>query len=183
MLEGVELVPAGLAGAVGAPPLDILDQLSVRLARLLRVRIPVQTALLEINAAWHGERQQAWSTEVLALMNGRPSRPGIVRVACTELDLAVPVLTFVFGEALLRGNSAVVSFHRLRNEYYGFPPDQDLLLERAAKETLHELGHTRGLRHCHDWRCVMSAAHAVERVDVRAAAFCRECADGWSAFG
>lgn len=183
MLESVELIPAGLSGAIGAPPLEILDRLSVRLARMLRVRIPVRTRLLEINSAWHDERQQAWSTEVLALMNGEDRRPGVVRVAYTELDLAAPVMTFVFGEALLRGGSAVVSLCRLRSEYYGFPPDEELLLERALKETLHELGHTRGLRHCHDWRCVMSSAHAVERVDVREAAFCRECADGWSAFG
>ncbi|NWF85250.1 MAG: hypothetical protein HXY18_15650 [Bryobacteraceae bacterium] len=183
MLESVELVPAGLAGAVGAPGVEILDRIAVRLARLLHVRIPVRTGALDISAAWHEERQQVWSTEVLALMNGAPRQPGMVRVAYTELDLAVPVLTFVFGEALLGGASAVVSLRRLRNEYYGFPPDEDLLLDRAVKETLHELGHTRGLRHCHDLRCVMSSAHAVERVDIREAAFCRECAEGWSAFG
>lgn len=183
MLESVELVPAGLASGVGVPPLEVLDLLSVRLARMLRVRMRVMTAVLEINGAWHDERQQVWSTEVLALMKGKANPAGTVRVAFTELDLAVPVLTFVFGEALLRGGSAVVSLHRLRNDYYGLPADEELLVERALKETLHELGHTRGLRHCHDYRCVMSTAHAVERVDVRAAAFCEGCAAGWAAFG
>jgi archaemetzincin len=183
MLESVELVPAGLASGVGVPPLEVLDQLSVRLARMLRVRIRVLTAAMEIDQAWHDERQQAWSTEVLSLMNGNAPAAGTVRVAFTDLDLAVPVLTFVFGEALLRGGSAVVSLHRLRNDFYGMPADGDLLVERALKETLHELGHTRGLRHCHDWRCVMSTAHAVERVDVREAAFCQGCAAGWAAFG
>ncbi len=183
MLESVELIPAGLSSGAGAPSLEILDRLAARLARLLRVRIPVRARMIEISAAWHGERRQAWSAEILALLNGEPQRPAGVRVAYTELDLAAPVLTFVFGEALLRGGSAVVSLRRLRNEFYGLPPDEDVLLERMVKETLHELGHTRGLRHCHDWRCVMSSAHGVERVDVRGAAFCRECAEGWSAFG
>lgn len=179
MLDAVELLPAGLTEGFGAPDLGLLDQLSVRLARLLRVRIPVRPAMLDIAPAWNDERGQAWSTEVLALMNGQPTHAGSVRVAYTELDLAVPVLTFVFGEALLRGGAAVVSLHRLRNEFYGLPPDEDVLLERALKETLHELGHTQGLRHCHDWRCVMSSAHAVERVDLRAAAFCPACAAAW----
>lgn len=181
MLQAVELVPAGFPDGAGAPDLGVLDQVSVRLARLLRVRIPVLISLLDIAGAWQAERQQVWSTEVLACMNEAARASGVVRVAYTELDLAVPVLTFVFGEAVLGGASAVVSLHRLRNEFYGLPGSEDLLIDRVVKETLHELGHTQGLRHCHDWRCVMSSAHAVERVDVREAAFCRECAAGWSA--
>ena len=39
----------------------------------------------------------------------------------------------------------------------------------------HELGHTFGLRHCADWRCVMTSSHAVERLDVKGAEFCRAC--------
>jgi len=179
MLDAVVLLPAGLAEGSGAPPLEFLDRISLRLARLLRVRAPVRTNPLDIAASWNPERAQAWSTEVLSLMNGEPQPVGAVRIAFTELDLAVPILTFVFGEALLRGPAAVVSLHRLRNEFYGLPPDENLLIERALKETLHELGHTQGLRHCHDWRCVMSSAHAVERVDLRSAAFCPACASAW----
>ena len=70
----------------------------------------------------------------------------------------------------------LVSAHRLRDEYYGMPGDEDLLLQRLLKETLHELGHTQGLRHCTDWRCVMSSAHTVERIDIRQAGFCAACA-------
>lgn len=179
MLDAVVLLPAGLTEGRGAPPLEFLDQVSLRLARLLRVRAPVLTTLFDIGDTWNPDRAQASSTDVLSMLNREPQPAGAVRVAFTELDLAVPILTFVFGEALLRGPAAVVSLHRLRNEFYGLPPDEDLLIERALKETLHELGHTQGLRHCHDWRCVMSSAHAVERVDIRSAAFCPACAAAW----
>ena len=81
-----------------------------------------------------------------------------------------------FGEAQVAGPAAIISMHRLRDEYYGLPPNPALLVERLTKELLHELGHTQGLRHCGDWRCVMSSAHTVERIDVRQAAFCRDCA-------
>jgi archaemetzincin len=43
-------------------------------------------------------------------------------LAVTSLDLYVPVLTLVFGEAQLDGNCAVVSLRRLRQEFYGLPP-------------------------------------------------------------
>ena len=74
----------------------------------------------------------------------------------TAYDLYVPVRTFVLGEAQLCGNCAVVSAARLSDEYYGLPPNPTLLRERWLKEAAHELGHTFGLRHCSDWRCVMS---------------------------
>jgi len=93
----------------------------------------------------------------------------------TSLDLYVPVLTFVFGEAQLEGRCALVSLHRLREEFYGLPASNDLLHERLTKEAVHELGHTFGLRHCHDWRCVMASAHGVERLDVKTAEFCPTC--------
>ncbi|MBI3470125.1 MAG: hypothetical protein HY013_02060, partial [Candidatus Solibacter usitatus] len=74
-------------------------------------------------------------------------------------------LTFVFGEAQLEGRCALVSFHRLREEFYGLPARPDLLGERLLKEAVHEVGHTFGLRHCGRWSCVMALTHAVERLD------------------
>jgi archaemetzincin len=96
----------------------------------------------------------------------------------TACDLYVPVLTFVFGEAQLDGNCAIVSTARLHEEFYGMPPRPDLLRERLLKEATHELGHTFGLRHCVDWRCVMASSHAVERLDVKTADFCKSCGSG-----
>jgi archaemetzincin len=55
------------------------------------------------------------------------------------------------------------------------PRREDLHRERLVKEAAHELGHTFGLRHCPDWRCVMSSSHGVERLDVKGADFCAGC--------
>jgi archaemetzincin len=92
------------------------------------------------------------------------------------MDLYIPVLTFVFGEAQLSDGGAVVSAHRLRQEFYGMPTNPELLHERLLKESLHELGHTYGLRHCPDYTCVMSSSNAVERIDLKNAEFCPNCA-------
>jgi archaemetzincin len=99
----------------------------------------------------------------------------------TDLDLFIPVLTFVFGEAQLNGRAALVSTYRLRSEMYGLSPDPDLLLERLVKEALHELGHTRGLLHCYQTDCVMQPSTYAELIDLKPARFCSRCQSLWAA--
>lgn len=91
------------------------------------------------------------------------------------VDLFVPVLTFVLGEAQLGGRAAIVSIHRLRNELYGLREDPGLLLDRLVKEAVHELGHNYGLLHCPMTRCVMSSSAGVEEVDLKSDRFCDRC--------
>jgi len=93
----------------------------------------------------------------------------------TGVDLFIPVLTFVFGEAQLGGRAAVVSTFRLRSEAYGLPPDPELLLARLTREVLHELGHTYGLVHCTDSACVMASTTYVEQIDLKGPSFCTGC--------
>ena len=70
---------------------------------------------------------------------------------------------------------SLVSLHRLRDDFYGLPPNERALLDRLAKEAVHEVGHTLGLRHCFDWRCVMASSHNVERIDSKEREFCSDC--------
>jgi archaemetzincin len=157
--------------------LGFLDELAAALARVFRVSCHVETAPLDARFAFDKLRGQYHSTAILLkLLGAGPEEAGARILGVTELDLFVPVLTFVFGEAQLAGHSALVSLHRLREEFYGLPAKPDLLRERAAKEAVHELGHTLGLRHCPDWRCVMASTHAVERLDLKSAEFCTRCA-------
>jgi len=176
VIAGIHLVPLSLESGEGLPELSLLDRLSAAIARALGVSVRVETEPVFVDGQHDERRNQVWSTAVLAELDRREKRPKTVVLGVTGLDLYVPVLTFVFGEAQLGGTCAVVSAHRLRNEYYGVPGDEAVLVERLLKETLHEFGHTQGLRHCAEWRCVMSSAHAVERIDLRAAAYCRDCA-------
>jgi archaemetzincin len=93
----------------------------------------------------------------------------------TEADLAIPTLTFVFGQAQLDGQVAVLSLARLRQEFYGLPSDETLLRERVTKEVLHELGHTFGLTHCAESKCVMSLATHIGLVDNKEERYCTHC--------
>ncbi|MGO9242259.1 MAG: archaemetzincin family Zn-dependent metalloprotease [Bryobacteraceae bacterium] len=173
MIEGVDLIRAGADGRK-APALDLLDRLAAVLARRLGVSARVNAPVFDIAFAADPVRGQYYSSSVLAALPAPAA--GRAALAVTEADLYVPVLTFVFGEAQLGGPRAIVSVHRLRDEYYGQPRDEAKLDARLAKEALHELGHTLGLRHCDDWRCVMASSHAVERLDLKECQYCPHCA-------
>jgi archaemetzincin len=89
------------------------------------------------------------------------------------VDLFIPVLTFVYGEALLGGRCAVVSTARLGRLPGSAGPD--LSSSRLAKECVHELGHTFGLVHCSTARCVMARSVSLASVDGKSATFCNDC--------
>jgi len=92
-----------------------------------------------------------------------------------EEDLFIPVLTFVFGEAHMHGQFAIVSSHRLKEQYYMREEDLELLEQRLLKEIVHELGHTFGLVHCIDNRCVMHNSYSVEDTDHKGIYPCEVC--------
>lgn len=129
----------------------------------------------ELAFAFNFARQQYSSTEILASL-AKLGVPGNERIlGVTAVDLYIPILTFVFGEAQLQGSCAVVSFHRLRQEFYGLPVNPVILRERLLKEAVHELGHTLPLAHCEDYQCVMSPSHGVEWIDLKTSQFCNSC--------
>ncbi len=171
-MKPIHLIP--LSNGDAAPGLDALENLASSLARLFRTPCRIRPEPFDISFAEDAGRHQFHSTPILQRLE-RAADPDTRILGVTSCDLYVPVLTFVFGEAQLDGNCAVVSMARLHEEFYGMPTRKDLLRERLVKEAVHELGHTFGLRHCSDWRCVMTSSHAVERLDLKNADFCRAC--------
>lgn len=169
-MNGIHLLPVGPVDAA------LLRDLPHALGEELQTKCDLLSPALDAEFAYHPERQQYHSTEVLVRLASL-RRPDAWRlVGITALDLYIPILTFVFGEAELNGACAVVSLHRLRQEFYGLPPDASLLRERIVKEVVHELGHTFRLSHCDDYGCVMASSHSVEWIDLKSSSFCRQCA-------
>jgi archaemetzincin len=91
----------------------------------------------------------------------------------TDHDLFIPILTYVFGEGQLGGGAAVVSTARLMEDVDLVGPQ--LLLERLAKEAVHEVGHAFGLLHCATPGCVMTRSAGIRNVDEKRPELCAEC--------
>jgi len=160
---------------IGDIALGEIEALGPTLAQRFHVPWDIVEPRLDPQFAFHAERQQFHSTDLLDRMQ-RYLGPNTWRLlGITADDLYIPILTFVFGEAQMAGPAAVVSTHRLRQEFYGLERDERLERERLLKEALHELGHTLDLRHCGDYRCAMASSHAVEWIDLKEGALCPSC--------
>lgn len=97
-------------------------------------------------------------------------------VAITGLDLYSPIFSCLFGEAQLGGCCALISLHRLGQEYYGLAEDEALFLSRCEKEVIHEISHLFGLLHCSDKNCIMYPSNNIIDTDVKSSSFCPSCA-------
>jgi archaemetzincin len=159
----------------GALPGPLLDSTATVLSQTLDVEVRQLPALSEPEQAYHAIREQWLAPEyVKALLARCPPEPGWL-LGLTDHDLFVPVLSFVFGQAQLRGRAAVVSLARLRAEFFGLPPDPELLAARLAKEVVHETGHLFGLVHCPDRLCPMSLSIGLEELDLKTSRPCASC--------
>lgn len=161
---------------VGAGVEALVDGVRAGVEATLGCPVVVASTGLDAEGFYDERRGQYWSTPMLApLARLRPAGSDRA-LGLATVDLFVPVLTFVFGEAVLDGVAAVVSAHRLHPEAYGLPPDPGRVAARLVKEAVHELGHTFGLRHCHDPACVMRASRTADDVDDKESGFCPRCA-------
>ncbi|MEF8836081.1 MAG: archaemetzincin family Zn-dependent metalloprotease [Candidatus Thermoplasmatota archaeon] len=121
-------------------------------------------------------RREQYRAEVILqyLSSEFASKEGKV-LAITSEDLYAKGLNFIFGQAQKHGKFALISLHRLRPEFWGDEKKRDLFLDRAVKEAIHELGHSFGLEHCENMRCVMTFSNRIEHTDRKKAEFCEEC--------
>ncbi|MGA7614844.1 MAG: archaemetzincin family Zn-dependent metalloprotease [Thermoanaerobaculia bacterium] len=161
---------------IGSPDPPLVDAIRFPMFQELGYSARIDESPLDPSGTLHPERQQFHSSELIEKLAARKNGRELV-LGVTPLDLYIPILTFVFGEAQLGGVAGVVSYHRLRQTFYGLEEELPLLTGRLLKEAIHETGHMLGLRHCDDYRCVMASAHSVELIDVKEPRFCPACRD------
>ena len=164
-MREVELWWVGSAG----PDAALLDGVRARLVSTFGLPVACRSPPGRPPDTFDPRRRQHASAVFLRWLAA--ASPGRV-VAVTDVDLFMPVLTFVFGEAQLGGRCAIVSTARLVLDG-GHRPE--VLLARLAKEAVHELGHTFGLLHCEHPPCVMHRSAGLRDVDAKDEALCPEC--------
>jgi archaemetzincin len=152
---------------------ETVEKVNDRVGSIFHCPVEIESGSGDLAQAYDPERKQYYSSKLLASLGKAEREERVVGVA--DVDVYVPRLNFVFGEADIRLGTAIVSLRRLRQEYYGLPPDEALFLERAAKEIVHELGHTFGLGHCPNNKCVMHFSNSLADTDVKDVHFCDQC--------
>jgi len=130
---------------------------------------------LDLSEFFDPARKQYDGNKLLKEIEIRFAADNVKTLGLFNVDLFIPILTFIYGQAFLNGRCGIASVYRLRNERYGLKADEKILTERLKKEVIHELGHTFGLYHCINPVCVMRSSTYVEDIDQKSWSFCPKC--------
>ena len=154
---------------------DFLEKIAEEVTREFLFPVSIEESHIDLNEFYDPMRRQYDGNRILMEIDLISSPQYIKKVGLFRIDLFIPILTYIFGQATLNGSSGIASLYRLRNEQYGMERDENLLFDRFEKVIIHELGHTFGLIHCHNPTCVMRSSTYVEDIDQKNNKLCNAC--------
>ena len=152
-----------------------LEKISDAVAHEFNCTVFTRDAHVDISEYFDPVRRQYNGNKLLMEVNSMNFPESSKVIGLFNVDLYIPILTYIFGQAQLGGRTGIASLYRLSNERYGIANDDAILLERFKKEVIHELGHLFGLIHCHTPTCVMRSSTYVEDIDQKEAQLCGKC--------
>lgn len=130
---------------------------------------------IDLSEFYDNSRGQYNANKLLKEVDTHYSTSFLKTFGLFNVDLFVPILTYIFGQAFLNGKSGIASLYRFNNEKYGIRMDENIIFDRFRKTIIHELGHTFGLVHCYMPDCVMRSSTYVEDVDQKGHHLCGHC--------
>jgi archaemetzincin len=154
---------------------DMLAQLADDVRLEFGFSVIIKEGYLDLSEFYDPVRRQYNGNNLLRMMDLQMMESSVKTIGLFNVDLFIPILTYIFGQAVLGGQTGIASLYRLYNERYGMPADHALLAERFKKEVIHELGHTFGLIHCFTPNCVMKSSTYMEDIDLKESHLCPKC--------
>ncbi len=159
---------------IGSFDLELIEIVISRIENIFGISSEILPLLNDLSFALDPKRQQYHSTPILERLAAKAPPTAIKILALCHVDLFIPILTHVYGEAQIGGKACIISTHRL-NEGHSHLNLREPYLSRIVKEAVHELGHTFTLRHCKDTACLMHYCRSEGDVDLKTDELCRYC--------
>lgn len=154
---------------------DFLEMIAEDVSREYLLPVRIREGHLDLSEFHDFARRQYDGNRLLKEVDSTLSVDSAKTIGLFGVDLFIPILTYIFGQAYLGGRTGIASLYRFSNERYGMKKNDEMLLDRFRKEVIHELGHTFGLIHCHVPTCVMRSSTYVEDIDQKSTRLCHEC--------
>lgn len=154
---------------------DFLKNVAEAVKHEFLVSVNIKEGHLDLSEFYDPTRRQYNGVKLLKEVDYLFSSDSAKTIGLFSVDLFIPILTYIFGQAFLNGRTGIASLYRLSNERYGMNTDDKLILDRLKKEVIHELGHTFGLIHCYISTCVMRSGTYVEDIDQKSVSLCLKC--------
>ncbi|MEW6407772.1 MAG: hypothetical protein AB1465_03720 [Patescibacteria group bacterium] len=170
----------------------ILEKLAKDLEKKFDLSTKIVSAISLPDYTYNKLRRQYDGSKILVELK-RMEFPDAEKIlGVLSVDLFAEDLNFIFGQAEAPGNVALISLFRLDPKFWQkkSKPNQKLYFERRPaqlaeverlfyarilKEAVHELGHTYGLSHCPDIKCVMHFSNTLKDTDLKNNNFCEKC--------
>jgi len=168
-LQNITLISFGYFGK------DILERTAEAVTQEFMCPVSIREGHLDLSEFYDPARRQYNGNILLKQVDSVSFPDSFKTLGIFNVDLFIPILTFIFGQAFLGGRTGIASLYRLSNERYGMEADDRILLDRCTKEIIHELGHTFGLIHCSNPSCVMRSSTYVEDIDQKSHHLCVRC--------
>jgi len=154
---------------------DIVNTIASKLETFFHVRTDVSQGQPIPQGSYHPQRGQYNCYPILTFLKTLKPDRAIKTIGVTGVDLFLPILTYVFGEAEMGGHAAVISTYRLARGRDRQPIPSEQLFKRVEKIAIHELAHTFRLSHCKEEGCLMGSFPVLSRIDKNPIRFCRYC--------
>ncbi|MDA8213998.1 MAG: archaemetzincin family Zn-dependent metalloprotease [Nitrospiraceae bacterium] len=161
MGEQIKIVPLGEVDG------GIMMEVATQVSMVFGITATVNEMQRYHESAYNHQRGQ-YSAESFLKFLDAPKEGSIRVLGITDVDLYIPDLNYVFGLADESRDVSLISISR-------FKKGNGKVVERAVKTAVHELGHTYGLVHCHDNKCVMYFSYNLSDTDYKGKEFCIKC--------